>query len=181
MKIFRCSFSILDPWSKGDYDEALKRYWRVEIQPTQSMIEGKQLHQKWQDEVEKTKKLPKIFGGEKLLSPKTELKLESMLEPWLQFVGVIDLMDDTKIWDYKSGKTSISNYASSHQIPCYQVLLDSLGIKVDEGYYLHYNQHNKTIEKSKRYLTNKTLENGKEFIITFASEMYSALQESGEL
>lgn len=179
--MIRLSYSIIDPWSKGNYDEALKRYWRLEETPTQAMIEGKQLHQNWQDEVEKTKRLPKVFGGAELVNPKTELKIEAMLEPWLQFVGVIDLMDGTKIYDYKSGNTPVSSYSSSYQIPCYQVLLDSQGLKTTEGYFFHYNQHTGLVEKSKRYLTDKTLEYGKDWILTWASEIYSSLKESGEL
>jgi len=181
MKQIRLSYSILEPWSKGDYDEALRRYWREEQQPTQAMIEGKLLHQQWEDEVKKTKCLPQIFGGEKLGVFRTELKLEVQLEDWLQLVGVIDLMNDRKIYDYKTGRTQVSAYSSSQQIPIYQLLAVKSGLDVDEGYYLHFDQHSKTIEKSKRYLTEKTMKDAKDWVITFASEIYSSLEEAGEL
>jgi hypothetical protein len=104
-----------------------------------------------------------------------------MLEDWLQFVGVIDLIDDKKIYDYKTGRTSISAYASSHQIPIYQLLAVKSGLEINEGYYLHYDQHSKTVEKSKRYLTEKTMQDAHDWIITFSSEIYSSLEEAGEL
>jgi len=179
--MIRLSYSILDPWSKGDIDEALRRYWRVEQEPTQAMIEGRRFHQLWQDETDKTGKMPEIFGGKELVKPQTELKLEVMLEPWLQFVGIIDLYDQEVIFDYKTGKTPVSAYSSSFQPLCYQVLLSESGLTPKESVFLQFNQHINKVKKSKRYLDDQTYKAGREWIITFASEMYSALQESKEL
>ena len=77
--MIRVSYSILDPLSRGDIDEALLRYWRVEREPTQAMVEGKMLHEQFQSEVKETNCLPKVFGGAKLIKPETELKIKTII------------------------------------------------------------------------------------------------------
>ena len=180
MKIFRCSFSILDPWSKGDFDTALQRYWRVEIPPTPAMEQGKILHQQWQSETNQTGCLPAIFGSKKLKKPETEVKLELMVEPWLQYVGVIDCMDYDEFYEYKSGRSGASHYMGTWQPKCYQYLCGMSGYPVHTAHVLTFNQHTQKTQRGKMYLSPKSFEDAKEWILTTASEMWSAIQE-GEL
>jgi len=174
--MFRCSFSILDPWSKGNYDEALRRYWRVEIQPTQAMIDGKLLHERWQSETQATGCLPKVFGGTKLVKPETERKMDCVIDDWIQFVGVIDLIDENEIYEYKTGRAGASAYASSWQFRCYQLLGELNGYKPHTAHVLFYNQHIQKVERGKIYLQNS--KPAEEWIRTFASEMKSAIDET---
>lgn len=176
----RVSFSILDPWSKGNYEEALRRYWREEIEPTQAMIDGKALHEQWRMETEKTQSLPKVFGGNKLEIPEVERKMTCMIDGWIEFVGVIDIIESDFVFsDYKTGNSSASRYSNTFQIPCYHKLLHENGYtRMKEAYIRHYNQHKDSVTVGKLYLSDKTMEKGEEFIRTFASEMKSSIEES---
>jgi len=177
----RVSFSILDPLSKGRIDDAVSRYLRIPIEPSQAMIEGKLLHEQWQAETNVTKCLPKIFGGEKLIKPETELKLTMKIDGWIEFVGVIDLIDQNTIYEYKTGRSGLNSYANSWQPKCYQALAEANGFKIDEAYLYYFNQHKQTTAKGKFYLTEKTKEDAVEWIRTWASELHNALEAYDQL
>jgi len=177
----RVSFSILDPLSKGRIDDAVSRYLRIPIEPSQAMIEGKILHEQWQTEVNETKCFPKEFGGAKLVNPETELKLTMIIDDWIEFVGVIDLLDQNMIVDYKTGRSGLNSYASTWQIKCYQALAEANGFKINEGYVYYFNQHKQKSSKGKFYLTEKTKEDAIEWIRTYASELHEALETYEQL
>ncbi len=171
--MIRVSYSILDPLSRGDIDEALLRYWRVEREPTQAMIEGKMLHEQFQSEVKETNCLPKVFGGAKLIKPETELKIKTIIDDWIEFVGVIDLIDQNTI--------GLNAYGKSWQIRCYQKLAEDNGFSINEAYLLYFNQHKQIANKGKVYLSEKTKEDATEWIRTWTSELKCALDISEKL
>lgn len=179
--MFRVSFSILDPLSKGRIDEAVNRYLKIEIEPSQAMIEGKLLHEQWQAEVNETKCLPKVFGGLQLKKPETELKITMVIDGWIEFVGVIDLIDQNTIYEYKTGRSGINSYANSWQPKCYQALAEANGFKVNEAFIYYFNQHKQQVSKGKIYLTEKTKEDAIEWIRTYASELHEALENYDKL
>lgn len=179
--MFRVSFSILDPLSKGRIDDAVSRYLKIETEPSQAMIEGKILHEQWQAEVNETKCFPMEFGGAKLVKPETELKITMIIDSWIEFVGVIDLIDQNFIVDYKTGRSGLNAYASTWQIKCYQALAEANGFKINEGYVYYFNQHKQKSSKGKFYLTEKTKEDAIEWIRTYASELHEALENYDKL
>ena len=169
-EIFRVSYSILSAWASGDYDTALKMYHRIEMEPNEYQIDGKRWHKKWEAETKKTGCMPKVFGGKKLENPITELKIEKDLNEWLQLVGVIDLVDDGKDCfgvDYKTGSIDSSQYSNGWQHSVYQILFP----RMKRFEFHHYNQHKKIVDMSIVHLTDKTLVDGLEWIITQASDM----------
>ena len=178
MELFRVSFSILEPWSKGDYDTALQRYYHKEVQPTEAMIEGKILHKKWEQEINTTGKLPKVFGDMVLDHPETELKITMIIDKWIQFVGVIDCIEGHTIYDWKTGRSGVQRYASSWQPRCYQALADANGYAIDTAMILFHNQHEQFVQKGKIYLNEKTKNDAIEFIRTYSSEMKDALDKT---
>lgn len=177
--LFRISYSILDPWSKGNYDESIRRYLRIPTPPTPQMEEGKLFHEQWHSETLRTNKLPVVFGGGELVKPQCELKLECVLDEWIQFVGVVDCLEESIIREYKTGKANSVVYANAMQVPCYQVLVEEHGYKPKEAHIHHFNQHAKKVTHSKIYLSEETKAKGREWIVTYSSELRSALEGTG--
>ncbi len=172
---FHVSFSVLEPLSKGNIDEAVRRYYRIEQQPTQAMIEGKQLHEQWRDEVDRTGHLPAVFGAKPLYVPQTELYLKMQID-WIEFVGIIDLIDQDVIYEYKTGRAGVNYYANSNQWRCYKLLAEANGFTPKEVQYLFLNQHEQLTEKGKIFLTDTDSEIAKDWIITWASELHEAVE-----
>ena len=71
---FRASFTILNIWKSGDWERAIKAYFKLEQFVTLAMAEGREWHKKWAEESKQTKKLPAIFGGKELVNPIIEEK-----------------------------------------------------------------------------------------------------------
>lgn len=178
MTLFRISFSVLDPWSRGDIDEALRRYYHKDVQPTQPMIEGKALHELWKQETDTKKSLPAVFGGHPLVNPETEIKMEMMIDDWIQFVGVIDCLAEHTIIEYKTGRAGVHGYSSSWQPRCYQALVEANGYTVDTAMILFHNQHEQFVQKGKIYLTDQSKKDAVEWIRTFSSEFRDALDKT---
>lgn len=179
MNPIRLSFSVLLPWSQGNYDEATRRFLRQEIQPTPQMEFGKLLHEQWRTHIDKYKELPPELCGDKLNDPQTEMKLEVMLEPWLQFVGIIDCLDGETIYEWKTGGADSNTYMRTPQPLVYQVLAHHQGFTPTKAVVRHYNQYTSKTTTSYRYLSQKSYDEGLNWIITTASEMKDSLDKSG--
>jgi len=175
MNKFRASYSILDTWRRGDYERAVKMYFKLETFDSEAMQQGRDYHQKWQEEVEKTKKLPAVFGGKKLTAPKTELKLVAQIYDWLEFVGVIDCYDKPTFYEYKTWVSESQNYINSYQIGMYGLLLTYTDKYVDSCEIYHYNQYNNKVDMSKVYITDKLIQDSLNFLITTSVEMHDYL------
>lgn len=174
MNKFRASFSVLSQWDSGNTDRAVEMYFKLKSFTTRSMAEGKEWHEKWEQEVKKSKCLPMIFGGYPLNKPQTELKIVRQLDTWLKLVGKLDLVDGKTIWDYKTGVTPSERYANSWQPRVYQLLYPS----ANRAVILHYNQINKKVDTSIVHLTDKSLEKVINWTVTLASEMHNYLTEN---
>ena len=175
----RVSYSILNSWAKGDFDRAIAPYAGVEIEPTEAMEYGKKKHVAWEKESRRTGRLPRRFGGRKLVSPKFELNTKKVrkLKDWCYLSGVLD--GDTAI-DYKTGRTPAGDYLNSRQHECYQILYPN--IKRFE--YHCCNQHLQRkddgyITVAVAYLSRKTLRDGINWVLTNAAELREYLINNG--
>lgn len=175
--VFRASFSVLSLWASGRRDEAVKAYFKLDRVETDAMREGKLFHAQWERETEETGCLPKTFGGAKLTKPRTEVKLEHMLEPWLQVVIVIDNLDEPVIHEYKSGRTPASDYTNSFQPKIYGLIAKLKGFKVERCMIHHHNQHTGKSDSAWCWITDKTDEEAANWLVTYASEMCSYFDE----
>lgn len=178
--IFRISYSILQPWSVGNYDEAIRRFYRAESEPTQAMIEGTVLHQQWAAETQATKALPRLFGGTELTKPEVESKMSCLIDGWIELVGVVDLIESPeRFTEYKTGSGNASKIAGTMQVPLYHYLLFQNGYtQIKEAYIRHFNQYEQKVTAGKLYLSKQTRYQAEEWVRTFASEMKSALDAS---
>ena len=101
----RVSYSILNSWAKGDIDRAVAPYAGIEIEPTEAMEYGKKKHEAWEKEARRFGRLPRRFGGRKLISPQFELNTKKIrkLNDWCYLSGVLDVLDGDVAIDYKTG------------------------------------------------------------------------------
>lgn len=167
---FRASFSILNTWAMGDYDRAIKQYFRLEDFDTPAMKRGREYHKMWDSEIKQTNMLPKVFGGKRVTQPQTELKIERELDSWLDLVGVIDLYSEETIYDWKTGKTPAQSI-NPFQVYTYQILLPK-SIKAE----IHrHDPDTMQTDMIIYHLTDKTLEQGIEWVLTLSSEMQNYL------
>lgn len=175
---FRASFSILKMWESGAWDKAIEAYFKMSQFTTRSMEEGKEYHEGWQKETNRTQCLPSVFGAKKLTSPKTELKLVVALADWLDLVGVIDCLDGDVIYEYKTGKTNSEIYLNSVQPAVYGVLAVYSGFVVKKAEIYHFDQHSKKMDMSIVWLTDRVIDDAYEWIFSVSSEMYAYFNEN---
>lgn len=175
---FRASYSILSVWAGGDWERAIKMYFKLEKFTTPAMAEGKRYHEQWEQHIKATKTLPAVFGGAKLQQPETEVKKVVELEPWLDLVGVIDCLDQPIIYDWKTGKQSSEHYAGTMQPGVYGVLASFAGHYVDRAIIWHYDQYSQKKDVSQVWLTDARLAHAQNWIVTHASDMHHYLTEN---
>lgn len=175
---FRASYSVISTWASGNWDMAVGMYFKLKKFQTEAMAAGAEIHKEWEAEIKKTKALPKVFGGKALNNPKPEFKTVVELEPWLDLVGVIDVLDEPTVYEFKTGKTSSEIHANSIQTGVYGVLATYAGIYVDKTEIYHFDQYKNKTDMSVVYLTDKYLNDAHNWIISFASEMHSYFTEN---
>lgn len=175
---FRASYSILNTWASGNYDMAIKYYFKLDTFVTPAMVDGRKYHETWATHINNTLRLPEEFGKLELKKPQTELKKVVQITDWLELVGIIDCYDDPTIYEFKTGKQSSESYASSMQPAVYGVLATMSGLYVDRAVIHHYDQHRKKSDNSYIWLTDKVLNDGLNWIETLASEMHNYLEQN---
>ena len=178
----RVSYSILNSWANGDIDRAIAPYTGVKVELTEAMKYGKKMHGIWERDIRKNKRLPKVFGGRPLNTPKVELSTKRVrkLTDWCVLSGVLDVKDGNTAIDFKTGKTPATDYVNSRQHEVYQVLYPE--ITRFEYYcknqHLHYCDDNH-ITVGVVHLNRKTLEDGLNWILTMAAELREYLINNG--
>ncbi len=176
---FRANYSVLAAWARGQWQEALKMYFRLPHTVTPQMLEGRQYHAGWQQEIGEHSRLPAVFGGRALEDPSCEVKREVQLYDWLDLVGTIDCYARPVIYEFKSGLKSSSNHLGDYQLAVYGVLATLSGLYVERAEIYHYDQHKQRADMSLFWLTPKALRRGLNWIETMAAEMHQYLLENG--
>lgn len=178
----RVSYSILNSWAKGDIDRAVAPYAGIEIEPTEAMEYGKKKHEAWEKEARRYGRLPRRFGGRKLISPQFELNTKKVrkLTDWCYLSGVLDVLDGDVAIDYKTGKTPAGDYLNSYQHEVYQILYPN--IKRFEYHCCNHHLRRKDdgyITVAIAYLNKQTLKHGIEWVLTMAAELREYLINNG--
>lgn len=182
----RVSYSILDAWARGDIASATAPYTGIEPEideETRKALDfGKKKHAEWERIVRRTGALPKVFGGQKLNSPKLELSTKKVREltPWCVLSGVLDVLDGTIAIDYKTGRSSASQYVESHQHEVYQILYP----QITKFVYCCDNQHLSKRDPGRTtvgvvHLSKRTLQDGLEWVLKNAKELRIYLIDKG--
>lgn len=169
---FRASYSILDQWNSGNWEMAVKMYFKLEQFVTPQMQDGRDWHEKWAKHITETKTMPIEFGGAKLINPIAEQKTVVKLDEWLDLVGVIDCYDSPIIYEWKTGKKSSEAYAGSVQGGIYAILGTFSKKYVEKVEIHHFDQYSKKSDMSIVWVTDDLLKDTYNWIITTAGEMH---------
>lgn len=176
MNKFRASYSVLSTWATGDYDRAIKMYFKLETITSKAMEAGKELHEQWQKEIETTKCLPVVFGSKPLNNPETEVKRVVQIFDWLELVGVPDCVDGENIYEFKSGKSKDSEaYANDQQVGIYGLILALDKRKTKMAYIYHLDQYSKKMDMSMVHITPELLQKTMDWVESMASDMHNYL------
>lgn len=177
---FRASYSVLNTWVSGDWQRAIKMYFKLEKFITPAMAEGSKYHEGWEKEIAETKCLPSIFGMKPLKKPSPELKLVVELAEWLDLVGVIDCWDQKTgvIYEFKTGKKSSESYASDMQVGVYALLMTAYGSKPQKAEIHHYDQYTRKVDMSIVWLSDILIDKALNWVATIGSEMHNYLVEN---
>lgn len=188
----KLSFSILNSWSKGNFEEAISMYLGKDLPENPYLELGKLMHEKWADEIIKTKRMPPELGGQKLKKPIVEQKYEKLVplgdDYQILLRGVIDLESDEPIGivvqDHKCGIGRCSGYVDSLQLDYYKLLRPQASV----GRYACHNpykceahcQKNKLTKHECygygiKFLTSVNAENAYNHIITYGGEIIQYL------
>lgn len=176
--VFRASFSVLNLWASGNWEDAVKAYFKLDRFVTRAMAEGQEYHAEYEKHIKETKTLPEVFGYRVLINPKPEEKLVVKLYDWLEVVCVIDCLDAPTIYEFKTGISSSQTYANTMQCPLYAFIATMAGIYVDRAEIHHYDQHAKEADMSIVWITDAVLKQAQEWLETYASEMHHYLLEN---
>jgi hypothetical protein len=193
MHKFRASYTVLSIWNSGDWQRAIKMYFKLEQFTTQAMADGRDWHEKFAEEIRRTNRMPAVFGGALLKSPIVEEKKVVQVEDWLELVYIMDLYDQPVLYDWKTGSKTSEEYAGEMQLRLYAVGATLSGHYVNRGEIHRLNPKNFTLvpmpegEPTKKYhtdmsivwLTDKVLADTHNWLITTASEMHNYLVENG--
>ena len=165
-------------WSEGHWQDAIQAYFKLERFTSRAMVEGKDLHTEWEDEIKATKCLPKVFGGTPLLNPVVEQKMEIPIYDWMTLVLKPDLIDSPDLHEFKSGVQSANDYLNTYQPAVYAIGLTFAKIYINKIHIHAYNQYSKKSEYSYRFVSKKLLKEGMDWIETVASEMHNYFVEN---
>lgn len=188
-KPMKVNFSILSAWDRGDWDRAVAPFVGGIVEPNAIMIEGQKLHERWERETNRTKKAPRVFGGESLVNHKAEqaTKRVVQLNDWLALSGILDRIDEPE-WlktgkrgtDYKRSKYNATHWAGSKQATVYQILYPELTLFEFQVWnpYLRATDPDK-VSMAIVHLTQKTLERGIEWVLSNSSQLYDYLVTNG--
>lgn len=174
----RASYSYLNLWSTGRWEDAIKGYFKLDRFITRQMAEGSDFHEEWGQHIEKTKTLPAVFGGAPLQNPVCEEKTVIPVYDWLDLVIKPDCVDIPIIHEFKTGTMESDDYARSYQPAVYAAGYVLLNRPVHYVDIHQYNQYSKKATYSRVVITVKLLTAAWDWIETVASEMHSYFVEN---
>lgn len=177
---FYPSYSSISKFAKGEIEEAVITYFHLDELKveTEAMTRGKELHLKARAEVDAYHMVPKFLTDKSihLKQPRTEERLYMEIAPHIHFTGIIDCIDETRVMDWKFGKTPSNEWASTMQLPCYGVLARANDYSPDYGliYRLDPDTQIKG-DTSLVFFSTETLAEAEEWIYEWSVKMYNFL------
>lgn len=192
MKTVKLSYSILNAWSSGKYEDAIAMYLGKDIPENPYLELGKLMHEKWASHILKSGTMPPELGGQPLINPIVEQKYQKIIpmgaELQILLRGVIDLECEEPIGiivqDHKCGIGKSSSYVDSLQLDYYKLLRP----RVTLGRYACHNPYKcevlcqeKKLEKHQcfgygiKFLKKENAENALNHIQTYGGEIIEYL------
>lgn len=175
MKIYRLSYTNLNLWHSGNWQDAVAGYLGENTFQNKEMYAGQSLHKMWETEVKQYNTIPRVFGGSKIGDVIPEHKITKIVrlddDTSICFVGVLDLWEkDTKIArDWKTGKVVFGV-----QYLFYQYLQPDMKKFV---YHL-FNQATQEVSISVKHCNQATYQAGEEWALTNGLEFVNYLRDN---
>lgn len=172
----KLSYSIINAWASGQWEQAVGYYLGQDFPATPAMELGRLKDDLWSNYAVKNKAIHPEIGGGKLSDPKVQIKYEKII-PFSDDIqilvrGVPDTTDGQTLYEYKCGMTTAGQYIDKLQMDFYKLLLPDLTI----GYYLCFNPYNNTYTKGIKYLNTSNAEQAMEYLITYGGELIDYLR-----
>ena len=175
----RVSYTLLSLWRGGQYEKAVQFYLKKLQITSKAMEEGKKWDKFVGDYSMKNMKLPDEFGGDDLINPQVQLKIEVPFNEMCDVVGIFDVLTDDTLYEIKTGNAKDSaDYAQDFQVSMYLMLLEE---KVDKAYIVHYDQYRQEHDRSLVWNTEQERERGRNFVESLAPEIFSYFEKEGIL
>lgn len=175
MKTLKLSYSILNQWKMNRYEDAIASYLGKPFPATPAMELGKLYDLKWNKYIEDTKTLPAELGGGELTNPTVQRKFQVVIpfsdDYQILLRGVMDLLEDDVITDYKCGRTEAISYVDTSQLDYYSIFKP----KIPTGRYLCYNPYTDSLTVGIKYLNDSVRDNAINEILTMGGEMLDYL------
>lgn len=176
METLKVSYSILNAWSQGQYEQAVSYYLGRDFPATQQMELGRLKHKAIELHIAQNNCLPDYFGGGQLADPIIEKKREKVIRLSDTFSillrGVPDCIDGTTLYEWKIGKTPALSYVDSLQMNYYKLLVPELTV----GRYYCLNPYTDETTTAVKFLTKKGVDTAIEHVVTFGSEFFDYLK-----
>ena len=176
----KVSYTILNAWSQGKYEDAIKYLYKIDVVQTPQMKAGSEWHKKWETEIQATGKLPELFGGKQLIKPSPEQYIKVDVNEWLILSGKIDCYDKPTIYEFKTGRQTSEDIVRSKQVGVYGVLSTLNKQYVDRAEIYCYNQYLQNDNKSMSivHITDKVLEDSLNWIQTIAGDIKNYIEQN---
>lgn len=181
MKKIRLSYTLMNLAEKGQWKELDDMIMKVPRQPTRAMEEGSKIHKDIEQHIVAYNSFPDWLFSGGLVLPKCEEKVVIDYDEFYDISGIFDCVDDaTKtLYEFKTGTQTSTDWARTHQIPLYFMMLGRLGRVVEKAYLLHYNQHTKKKDWVVIHNSPEMIEKADNYIATYGGEIRNYLQNSG--
>jgi hypothetical protein len=179
-KRMRVSYTLLNLWSKGKTDEAIQAYFHIERDfIPKAMKMGKDIHQEIADFVNAEKKLPPFLPKLPLVNPQTEHRIVVKYNELFDLSGVIDLLDEPILYEFKTGVNDSLVWSSEDQIPFYFLLAEIQEIEIEKGYLVHFNQYNRTCDFTQVWNGKQMRERARNLIDSIGPEIHDYFVREG--
>ena len=180
-KRLRLSYTMLSLAEKGQWADLINMLNRVPKEPTPAMIDGSRIHKEIEEHIMKFNTFPEWLFSGGLVLPKVEEKAVITYNDLYDISGIFDCVDDaTKtLYEFKTGTQSSTDWARTHQIPMYFMMLGRLGRTVEKAFLIHYNQHTKTKDWVVIHNSPGMVAKAENYIETYGSEILLYLQNEG--
>lgn len=172
----KLSYSILNAWASGRYDDATAYYLGKEVPKSLYFELGDVKDQLWNKTALETGKRHPDLGGQKLINPEIQAKREMIIkfsdEYQILFRGRLDEIEGEEgkrvITDWKCGSQDAVDYMSksSYQLDCYFLLEPSAYM----GKYICHNPYTGETKIGVKYFSEETVDRALNFILSNASE-----------
>lgn len=171
MTKLRLSFTLLTLWNNGRWTDAVKMYRHEPTEKSQAMIEGLAMHEKWEREINKSKRLKLKGHSFNFTNPQCERKMVVGYNDRWDLSGTFDVLDGGTIYEFKSGKMNSLEYVNGYQLPFYFLIAKRANIPVEKAILVHYNQHIDKYDTSMLWNSTKQIEKAENFIDSLAPEI----------